>query len=67
MRDFTIAASVTALMFVLLSPTPALAQAVASAQIRGTVSDSTGAVVAGVPVTVTHTDTGQVRSTKAGT
>src|SRR5258705_6828459 len=67
MRDFTIAASILAVILVLLNPTPTLAQAVASAQIRGTVSDSTGAVVAGVPVAVTHTDTGQVRSTTSGT
>src|SRR5262245_55077425 len=66
MRNFTIAASILAVLFALLSPAPTLAQAVASAQIRGTVNDSTGAVVAGVSVKVTHTDTGQVRSTNSG-
>src|SRR5262245_5141288 len=66
MRNFKIAASIITVLLVLLSPAPALAQAVASAQIRGAVSDSTGAVVAGVSVKVTHTDTGQVRSTNSG-
>jgi hypothetical protein len=67
MRNFTIAASMLAVVFVLLSPNTALAQAVAYAEIRGTVTDSSGSVVPGVPIKVTHTDTGQVRSTMSGT
>src|SRR6478735_9285902 len=67
MKNFTIVASILALVCVLLSPTTAFAQAVAYAEIRGTVTDSTGAVVPGVPIKVTHTDTGQVRSTTSGT
>src|SRR5579864_5627470 len=39
-----------------------LAQAVSTAQIRGTVTDQTGAVVAGAEVRVTQTETGLTRS-----
>jgi hypothetical protein len=40
MKNFTIVASILALICVLLSPTTAFAQAVAYAEIRGTITDS---------------------------
>ncbi|MDQ2949541.1 MAG: carboxypeptidase regulatory-like domain-containing protein, partial [Acidobacteriota bacterium] len=45
------------------SPAPLLAQAVASAQIRGVVSDSQGGVIPNAKITVMQTDTGLVRKT----
>ena len=44
----------------------ALGQAVSTAQIRGTVQDSTGAAVAGAQIKVTQTDTGASRTTASG-
>ncbi len=47
----------------LSSPTLALAQAVANAQIHGVISDPTGAVISGVQIKATQTETGQLRTT----
>ena len=43
-------------------PAPLLAQAVSTASIAGTVRDASGAVLPGVTITATHTDTGLTRS-----
>ncbi len=51
------------LAIALLTATTAWAQAGATAQISGTVRDSSGAVLPGVDVTATQTDTNFVRST----
>lgn len=63
MRRFLTATFIVSLVFLLFSPALARAQAVANAQIHGTVTDATGAVVAGVTVKATQTATGQVQST----
>jgi len=47
----------------ILLPTAGIAWAQATAQLNGTVRDSSGAVLPGVTVTVTQTDTGLVRTT----
>ncbi len=47
----------------LSTPNLALAQAVANAQIHGVISDPTGAVIAGVQIKATQTETGQARTT----
>jgi hypothetical protein len=54
---------VAGLCVVLLTATIAWAQAGATAQINGTVRDTSGAVLPGVDVTVTQTDTNFTRST----
>ena len=51
------------LAIALLTATAVWAQAGATAQISGTVRDSSGAVLPGVDVTATQTDTNFVRST----
>ena len=51
------------LAIALLTATTVWAQAGATAQISGTVRDSSGAVLPGVDVTATQTDTNFVRST----
>ena len=50
-------------MALLLNPMQALAQAVANAEIHGTITDQTGAVIAGVQIKATQTETRQVRTT----
>jgi hypothetical protein len=55
-----------ALILALLSPSRLTAQAVANATIHGLVTDPSGAVVAGVPVKATQTNTGQVLTTATG-
>ena len=50
-------------LLTLLSPALARAQAVANAAIRGSITDSTGAVVPGAQVKATQTNTGQVLTT----
>src|ERR1051325_11571062 len=67
MTRFSAAAWIVPTLIVFLAPAQAAAQAVAYAQIRGTVTDSTGAVAPNMPVKGTHTETGQVRSTVSGT
>ena len=57
MRRFTIVAWIMAAAIILWTPTRALAQAVANAMIHGVVSDATGAVVPGVKVKATQTET----------
>jgi Carboxypeptidase regulatory-like domain len=47
----------------ILLPTAGIAWAQATAQLNGTVRDSSGAVLPGVTVTVTQTDTGLLRTT----
>src|SRR5690349_1786531 len=49
-----------AALILLLTASAALAQA--TAQLSGTIRDESGAVLPGVTVTATQTDTGQVRS-----
>ena len=51
-----------ALVFLLLIPTFAAAQAGSTAQIAGTVKDDTGGVLPGVTITVTQTATGFTRT-----
>jgi hypothetical protein len=55
------------LIFALLSPGAAYAQAVANAEIRGVITDVSGAVVPGAQVKATQTETGRLRSTVSGT
>lgn len=50
------------LLVSLATPAPILAQAVSTASITGTVRDASGAVLPGVTVSVTQTDTGLTRS-----
>src|SRR5215471_13795297 len=52
--------------FGLLCPAGLWAQAVANAEIRGVVTDTTGAVVPAAQVRATQTDTGFVRATLSG-
>ena len=59
-RSFTILAS--ALLLVAVTDARAGAQAVSTSQITGTVKDQTGAVLPGVEVNVTQTDTGAKRT-----
>src|SRR5438128_2086331 len=63
MRRCTIAGGMAALVLILSGPTPVFAQAVANAQIHGLIADPTGAVIAGVQIKATQTETGQVRTT----
>jgi Carboxypeptidase regulatory-like domain len=60
---FTGAGWVVLAFLVVLHPVPAHAQAVANAQLRGVITDASGAVVPGARVTVIQTDTGQSRTT----
>jgi hypothetical protein len=64
----TVAAVVLSVAGFLLShtATPLWAQAGASAQISGRVSDPTGGLVPNATVTATHIDTGLVRTTRSG-
>ena len=51
----------------IISPTPSLlAQSAGTGALTGTVRDATGAVIPGVTVTLTSTDTNQIRSTITG-
>lgn len=62
-------AGITGILFLLfahMSATPLHAQAVASAQIAGTVMDSSGSVIPNAKVSVTQTNTGLVRNTVSG-
>ncbi|HEY4359008.1 MAG TPA: carboxypeptidase-like regulatory domain-containing protein [Acidobacteriaceae bacterium] len=62
-----IAFSTALLTAFLIGPTfRAEAQAVANAELHGTVQDGSGAVVPGAKVTATQTDTGRVQSTTSG-
>jgi hypothetical protein len=58
---------VGAVLLVFLASAPAWAQAGATAQISGTVKDSSGGVLPGVDVTATQTDTGLKRNTTSDT
>jgi hypothetical protein len=68
MSRFTFARLLTVVSLMLGPPlsSPAWGQAVATAQISGSVADPTGAPIPGAKVTVTQTETGLVRSTEAG-
>src|SRR5437867_8998653 len=50
----------------LLCPAGSWAQAVANAEIRGVVTDASGAVVPAAQIRATQTDTGYVRNTLSG-
>jgi hypothetical protein len=52
---------------IVISPNAARGQAVNNAQIHGTVSDPTGAVVPNATIRATHVDTGKVQTTVTGT
>src|SRR5215475_1801380 len=58
---------VGAVLLVFLASAPAWAQAGSTAQISGTVKDSSGGVLPGVDVTATQTDTGLKRNTTSDT
>src|SRR4051812_49591694 len=62
MRHGLVGIRLRGLLLVLLSCAPAWAQSVSTAQINGTVRDQGGAVLPGVTVTVTQTDTALVRT-----
>src|SRR3954454_15822801 len=55
-----------AAIFTLLCPAGLLAQAVANAEIRGVITDASGAVVPAAQVRATQTETGYARSTLSG-
>jgi len=55
------------ILILLLSPTSLWGQAVAGGQIHGTVTDPSGAAVAGASIEVTQTDSGLRRTAKTGT
>lgn len=67
MRTVTIATGVYAGILILLSPTVALAQAVANAEIRGVITDASGAVVPEAKVKATQVETSRVSTTVSGT
>jgi hypothetical protein len=62
MRGFSIVAGLFAVMFQLLSPTAALGQGSFAAQVRGIVTDQSGAVVAKASVTITNDGTNITQS-----
>lgn len=66
MKRFTIGTWMIAVTLILSSPMVVFAQAVANAQIHGTVSDPSGAVVPGAQVKVTQTETGRIPTTVSG-
>src|SRR5579885_1876545 len=66
MMRYAVAAVITAVL-VLLSPCRLSAQAVANAEIHGSVTDPSGAVVPGATVKAIQTGTGQTASTVTGT
>src|SRR5439155_13134005 len=53
-------------MFLSLGSGNAFAQATASAALQGTVTDQSGAVIAGASVTITNKDQGWTRTTTTG-
>jgi hypothetical protein len=63
MKRYIIGAWITAAIFMLSTVERGFAQAVANAQIHGVVTDPSGAVVPGVQVRATQTETGQSRTT----
>jgi len=67
MRRCTIAIGVTAVILILLNPTIVQAQAVANAEIRGVITDASGAVAPNAQVRATQVETGRVRTTVSGT
>src|SRR4051812_12134462 len=54
-----------AVLLAWLAAAPGWAQAVAGSQLSGTVRDATGAAIPGADVTITKTDTEQVRSMRS--
>jgi Carboxypeptidase regulatory-like domain len=63
--SFSYIGAVVAVCFFLLSP-GLLAQSAGTGALTGTVTDPTGAVVPNAAVTLTKTDTNQIRNTKTG-
>src|SRR5262249_25676413 len=63
MKRYAAVRAAFAVLFLISTANSARAQAVASAQIHGVVTDPTGAVVPGAQVKATQTDTRQVRAT----
>jgi len=63
MNRRTIAGWIVTAILVWSIPMRVSAQAVANAEIHGVISDPTGAVIAGVQIKATQTETGQVRTT----
>jgi Carboxypeptidase regulatory-like domain len=66
MRQCTFTAGIVAAILMLLSPMKVTAQAVANAEVHGTVADPSGAVIPGAMVKAIQTDTGQNLSTVTG-
>jgi hypothetical protein len=67
MKRFQIARWLIATTVACISPSVVFAQAVASAQIHGVVSDATGAFVASAQIKARQTDTGQTRESLSAT
>jgi hypothetical protein len=55
-----------AAIYILVTPRPVFAQAVANAQIHGVITDTSGAVIAGAEITATQTETNLKRVTVTG-
>lgn len=66
MKRFTLTTGVILVVLILLSPSAALAQAVANAEIRGVVTDASGAVVPNAQIKATQVETGRARTTVSG-
>jgi hypothetical protein len=66
MRGLTIASALLGVALSLFHPSAAPAQAVANAEIRGVISDSSGAVVPAAQIKATQTETGRFRTTLSG-
>ena len=66
MRALTIATALLGAALALFHPSAAPAQAVANAEIRGVISDSSGAWCRRRKIKATQTETGQVRTTLSG-
>ena len=66
MRGLTIASALLGAALALFHPSAAPAQAVANAEIRGVISDSSGAVVPAAQIKATQTETGRFRTTLSG-
>src|SRR5262245_30259272 len=63
MKEFLIAACLSAAAMMLSNTNTALAQAVANAQMHGVIGDPSGAAIGGAQIKARHADTGLVQST----